>query len=150
MNAEFNWWLLIVGLVVGAGLVWLVIADWSRREEDVAEDERSAEAAWISDTLTERGEPVTPESAEDVLAMHRDYLRQTGVLDDLPPEPSDEVWPTDVTWIPGEPAAEASDGAPIATAEPGDLPGDELRDSVRSGSMSDRTGFGCGIHSCGC
>ena len=24
VNAEFNWWLLIVGLVVGAGLVWFV------------------------------------------------------------------------------------------------------------------------------
>jgi hypothetical protein len=31
MNAEFNVWLLIVGLVVGAGLVWLVIMDSRRR-----------------------------------------------------------------------------------------------------------------------
>ena len=40
MNAEFNWWLLIVGLVIGAGLVWLVVADSRRREADLSERER--------------------------------------------------------------------------------------------------------------
>ena len=39
VNAEFNWWLLIVGLVVGAGLVWFVLMDARRRDEDV--DERA-------------------------------------------------------------------------------------------------------------
>ena len=37
VNAEFNWWLLIVGLVIGAGLVWLVLADSRRREVDILE-----------------------------------------------------------------------------------------------------------------
>jgi hypothetical protein len=63
MNAEFNWWLLIVGLVVGAGLVWLVIADWSRREEDLSEDERAVESAWIAEALRERGESIDPDAA---------------------------------------------------------------------------------------
>jgi hypothetical protein len=108
MNAEFNWWLLIVGLVVGAGLVWLVIADWSRREEDVAEDERSAEAAWISDLLADRGDNVPPETADEILAMHRDYLRQIGALDDLEPEPVDQDWTAnDLTWLPGSATDEA-------------------------------------------
>jgi hypothetical protein len=36
VNAEFNWWLLIVGLVIGAALVYLVLADSSRRESEVS------------------------------------------------------------------------------------------------------------------
>jgi len=86
MNAEFNWWLLIVGLVVGAGLVWLVIADWSRREEDVALDERSAESAWIAQAMQERGETIDPAAAEEVLALHRAYLRQ---MSGIATEPTD-------------------------------------------------------------
>jgi len=92
MNAEFNWWLLIVGLVAGAGLVWLVIADWSRREEDVAEDERAVESAWIAQSLRERGTDLDPDAAEQVLALHRDYLRETGALEaDAPPD-WEESW----------------------------------------------------------
>ena len=48
VNAEFNWWLLIVGLVVGAGLVWFVLADPRRREVDIDAEERPREAAWLS------------------------------------------------------------------------------------------------------
>jgi hypothetical protein len=36
VNGEFNWWLLILGLVIGAGLVWLVLADTRRRASDLA------------------------------------------------------------------------------------------------------------------
>lgn len=42
MNAEFNWWLLIVGLVVGAGLTWLVVGDTRDREPMRADAELSA------------------------------------------------------------------------------------------------------------
>jgi hypothetical protein len=80
MNAEFNWWLLIVGLVAGAGLVWLVIADWGRREQDMAEDEIAVESAWIAQVLRERGEHLDPQAAEEILLLHRSYLRETGVL----------------------------------------------------------------------
>ena len=31
MVAEFNWWLLIVGVVAGGVLTWLVLADTTRR-----------------------------------------------------------------------------------------------------------------------
>jgi hypothetical protein len=55
VNAEFNWWLLIVGLVVGAGLVWLVMADSRRREVDVSEAERDGEAQWIAEAMIEAG-----------------------------------------------------------------------------------------------
>ncbi|HEY8868005.1 MAG TPA: hypothetical protein VIM30_01285 [Candidatus Limnocylindrales bacterium] len=74
MTAEFDWWLLIVGLVVGAGVVWLVLADWSRSEEDVAEAELSVEAELIASRLAEAGHAVDPATAHEVLREHRAYL----------------------------------------------------------------------------
>ncbi len=74
MNAEFNVWLLIVGLVIGAGLVWLVIMDSRRRESEVDAVERPREAAWLSAVLAEDGFDVSPEAAERLLVLHRAYL----------------------------------------------------------------------------
>jgi hypothetical protein len=74
LNAEFNWWLLIVGLVLGAALTWLVMADLARREEDVEAAERASEARWIATILTDAGHPIAPDRAEEVLRLHRDYL----------------------------------------------------------------------------
>ena len=74
MNAEFNVWLLIVGLVVGAGLVWLVIMDSRRRESEIDEVERPREAAWLSAVLFEDGFDVSPEAADRLLVLHRAYL----------------------------------------------------------------------------
>ncbi|MEX2184985.1 MAG: hypothetical protein WEC14_11110 [Chloroflexota bacterium] len=74
MNAEFNWWLLIVGLVVGAGLVWFVVLESRRREVDVDADERRREAAWLSAVLADEGLDVPPEAAERALDLHARYL----------------------------------------------------------------------------
>jgi hypothetical protein len=74
VNAEFNVWLLIVGLVLGAGLVWLVILDSRRRESEVDEVERPREAAWLSAVMREDGDDVSPEAAERLLLLHRAYL----------------------------------------------------------------------------
>ena len=82
MNAEFNVWLLIVGLVLGAGLVWLVVMDSRRRESEVDAVERPREAAWLSSVLHEDGFEVSPEAADRLLVLHRAYL-------DAPP-PDDE------------------------------------------------------------
>ena len=72
MPAEFNWWLLIVGVVAGVVLTWLVLADSNRREREVGEREIPAEAAWISRSL---GTPsVDAGTAEQVLRAHRRYL----------------------------------------------------------------------------
>jgi hypothetical protein len=108
MNAEFNWWLLIVGLVVGAGLVWLVIADWSRREEDLSEEERAAESEWIAEALRARGEPIDVAAADEVLALHREYLRQAGLLTDDAEQAGEAVaeplsWAEPQTWSEPEP-----------------------------------------------
>lgn len=74
MNAEFNWWLLIVGIVVGAGLVWLILADSARREVDIEEPERASEALWIAATMADDGTPIPADRVEDVLRLHRAYL----------------------------------------------------------------------------
>ncbi|MFL5779525.1 MAG: hypothetical protein ACJ761_11380 [Chloroflexota bacterium] len=89
MNAEFNWWLLIVGLVVGAGLTWLVVSDTRRRESDVDDEELPREAAWLSAALRDEGEPISPEAAERLLRLHRTYLSS------LPPDDpdADDTWP---------------------------------------------------------
>jgi hypothetical protein len=84
VNAEFNWWLLIVGLVVGAGLVWFVLLDARRREIDVDEAERPREAAWLSATLADEGWDVPPEAADRLLQLHRAYL-EAPPPDDVPP-----------------------------------------------------------------
>lgn len=81
MNAEFNWWLLIVGLVVGAGLVWLVLLDSRRREDEVDATERPIEAAWLSDVLAEEGTSLSPVVAARVLELHGEYLATS-----MPPE----------------------------------------------------------------
>jgi hypothetical protein len=74
VDAEFNIWMLVVGLVVGAGLVWLVIMDSRRRESEVDAAERPREAAWLSAVLRDDGHEVSPEAAEQMLVLHRAYL----------------------------------------------------------------------------
>ena len=85
MNAEFNWWVLMVGLVAGAGLVWFVFADQRRREVDIDADERAREAVWLSASLEDEGHHVTPETAERLLALHRAYLEAPPPDDPSPP-----------------------------------------------------------------
>ena len=72
--AEFQWWLLIVGLVAGGGLVTLVFMDGARLEHEIDERERPAEATWISERLSAEGRDVDPYTAEAVLWAHKEYL----------------------------------------------------------------------------
>lgn len=72
MSGDFNWWLLIVGLVAGGALTWLVIADSNRREAEISDEELAAEAGWIARSL---GDPLLDaDLAERVLRAHRRYL----------------------------------------------------------------------------
>lgn len=87
MNAEFNWWLLIVGLVIGAGLTWLVLADSSRREVDIEDRELDSESRWIADALADLHRPLDDERVLDVLRLHRAYRAAA------PPDEVDEPWP---------------------------------------------------------
>jgi hypothetical protein len=119
VNAEFNVWLLIVGLVVGAGLVWVVMMDGRRREADIDAVELPREAAWLSAVLAEDGNEVSPETAEQVLLLHRAYLGAP------PPDPvADEP-------VAREPGPEAREPEP-EVREPEPEPDD--RESVPPGS----------------
>jgi hypothetical protein len=72
VSAEFNWWLLIVGIVVGGALTWLVIADSSRRDIELTGEETDAEAGWIARTLADPD--LDADAVERVLRAHRRYL----------------------------------------------------------------------------
>jgi hypothetical protein len=98
VNAEFNWWLLIVGLVVGAGLVWLVVADTRRRDVDIEELERASEAQWIAAAMADAGRPVDDDDVLDILRLHGAYLAAAP-----PDEPFDEPLEpeaADRRWMP--------------------------------------------------
>jgi hypothetical protein len=94
VNAEFNVWLLIVGLIVGAGLVWLVLMDSRRREAEIDAEERPREAAWLAAVMAEDGYEVSPEAAERLLLLHRAYLGAPPP-DPIEEEPAAEVDPTE-------------------------------------------------------
>jgi hypothetical protein len=90
--SEFNWWLLIVGLVIGAGIVWLILADSQRRESEISQTELPAEAAWIAATLEDSDQPIDAETAERVLRLHKAYLASPppDEVDDGAATPHDE------------------------------------------------------------
>lgn len=85
MNSEFNWWLLILGAVIGAGLVWIVLADSRRRETDVTARERESEARWIAAAMRDAGRRISDVDALDVLRLHEAYLAAP------PPDEPDEL-----------------------------------------------------------
>ena len=122
MNAEFNVWLLIVGLVVGAGLVWLVVMDSRRRESEVDAVELPREAAWLSAVMREDGDDVSPEAAERLLLLHRAYL-------DAPP-PDAPTWPEDLEVTDDVYIDEVDD---VAEAKPDRVGGSESPDQDRLG-----------------
>ena len=97
----------MVGLVVGAGLVWFVVADQRRREVDIDDEERAREALWLSASLADEGHEVSPEAVERLLALHRGYLEAP------PPDDVDD--------------AEDAEGASPPAGDWSELPGDDRR-----------------------
>ena len=128
MVAEFNWWLLIVGVVAGGVLTWLVLADTTRREREIGDEELLAEAAWITKAV---GGRVDADVAEDVLRAHRRYLGfpppdMLVAPDDLPAlerEGLDAEPPADLV----EPGPDPVQPAPGTAARADDLPEDRAR-----------------------
>jgi hypothetical protein len=95
VNDGFDWWLLIVGLVVGGGLVWFVLFDARRREVDVDDRERPREAAWLSAVLAEEGHDVRPPVVARLLELHRRYLEAPPPDDPVRPAASPSELPED-------------------------------------------------------
>ena len=89
MISEFNWWLLLLGLVVGGGLTWLVLAETRRREQDLEERDLADEAVWLEERLAEEGRPLSPDTIERVVQLHREYLAV------VPPSDGADEWPPD-------------------------------------------------------
>ncbi len=99
VNAEFNWWLLIVGLVVGAGIAWFVLMESRRRESDIDEQERPREALWLSRMLTDEGHPVSPEVTERLLVLHDAYLEAPTPDDPVPAATDDLDGPAEISEL---------------------------------------------------
>ena len=100
MNVQFDWWLLIVGLVIGAALTWLVIADVRRRDDDVSARERAVEAEWIAAEIRARGIAADTEAVAEVLRLHRLYLAS------MPPDEDQwEPLPPELEDVPGDETA---------------------------------------------
>lgn len=118
MNAEFNWWLLIVGLGVGAGLTWLILSDLAHREDELTERETAEEVAWVAESLAAVGRPTSPETIERVLDLHRSYVQR-----DRPRTPEEDA-PEAVAPEVGAPEGDAPEGeVPKAEAPGGDASG---------------------------
>jgi len=110
VNAEFNWWLLVVGVVAGAGLAWLVLGDWSRTEADLDAREHELEAVWIAGAMRDHGLPADPVLVQDILTLNRDYLAIASPVEDWMVE-ADDVTDLDDDWdTTGRVADEAAGG----------------------------------------
>ena len=77
MNDAWVWWLFAIGLAVGAATVWFVRGTIAREEDDLATDERSLEAGWVAGTIERSGGVAPVPLVEQVLELHRDYLRSS-------------------------------------------------------------------------
>ena len=79
MNAEFQWWLLILGIVIGGALVYLVLADLQGdRGEDLAEADELP-----LDELGQDAEP-GPSSVGDDADVQRHGAQGETPVADLP------------------------------------------------------------------
>ena len=91
MNDAWGWWLFFVGLGVGVAAYWLLAGRIRRSEDDVAADEQSTEASWISATIEAGGGEAPAELVAQVLELHRRYL--DGDAPDLTPAETPQASP---------------------------------------------------------
>jgi hypothetical protein len=85
MNDEFQWWLLLVGLVIGALLVFLVMVDFSRSADEQADAEVSRESGWIARTLEPTDGTVDPDLIQEILRLNREWLAGSAHAEASPP-----------------------------------------------------------------
>jgi hypothetical protein len=108
MNDAWGWWLFFVGLGLGVAVYWLMAGRMRRTEEDLADDERAAEAGWISELIAQGGGEVPVKLVDQILELHRRYLDGDGpsLAPDEASQPSgDGPGPGRRTTVAAEPAA---------------------------------------------
>ena len=76
MTEQYIGWALVVGLAIGGALVWFAVGRLPRSGEEMTPEERTAEALWISRTITERGGMAPEDLVEEILELHADYLER--------------------------------------------------------------------------
>jgi len=81
MNDEWQWWALILGILLGVGGYWLLRERLPRREEDIDPVERIAEAEWISRSVERMGGQAPPEVVAIILDLHREYLAERAPIE---------------------------------------------------------------------
>ena len=134
MISEFNWWLLLLGLVVGGGLTWLVLAETRRREQDLEERDLADEAIWLEERLAEEGRPLSPDTIERVVQLHREYLAV------VPPSDGADEWPPTETAEAGADAWRTAGWEGTAAGGPEGEPPAPERTAPPSGQPRRRSG----------
>jgi hypothetical protein len=76
MTEQYIVWALVVGLAVGGALVWFAVGRLPRSGDEIPDEERAGEAAWISEAIADRGGKAPVDLVEEVLDMERLYLRR--------------------------------------------------------------------------
>jgi hypothetical protein len=82
MSDPFAFWVFLALLGGTATAIWLLTGHVMRQEDDLAADERAAEVAWVSATIEDAGGDVPEAVVEQVLELHRHYLRGAASLVD--------------------------------------------------------------------
>jgi hypothetical protein len=110
MNDEWQWWALILGILLGVGGYWLLRERLPRREEDIDPVERSAEADWISRSVERMGGQAPPEVVTIILDLHREYLAERAPIEVTGADLRESFEPEP------EPAAELTTPTPRSTS----------------------------------
>jgi hypothetical protein len=76
MTEQYIGWALVLGLAVGGALVWFAVGRLPRSGEEIPDEERASEAAWISETIADRGGKAPADLVREVLDLHGSYLDQ--------------------------------------------------------------------------
>ncbi len=76
MTEQYIGWALVLGLVVGGALVWYAVGRLPRSSEELTTEERTSEAAWISDAIRARGGKAPVDLVDEVLELHVRYLER--------------------------------------------------------------------------
>jgi hypothetical protein len=115
MNDGFSWWLVVLGIAIGIGLVWLFTVRLPVSESDIDAEETVEEAGWISETIESWGGVAPAPLVQEVLELHRRYLNGDRSVPGAPDEVEPSDGPADA------PAAEmaAAASAPDATGPAG-------------------------------